>query len=38
METQKKSIYQAIEESNATTVDAFFDELDNRIRKRFRND
>ena len=37
IETPKKSIYQAIEESNATTVDVFFDELDSRIKKRFRN-
>ena len=33
----ERSIYQAIEESNATTVDAFFDELDIRIKKRFCN-
>jgi hypothetical protein len=32
-----KNIYQAAKACNATTVDAFFDELDSRIKKRFNN-
>jgi hypothetical protein len=37
MEQPKRDIYQAVAESNATTVDVFFHELDNRIKKRFGN-
>jgi hypothetical protein len=37
LEQPKKNIYEAVAESNATTVDAFFDEVDNRIKKRFGN-
>jgi hypothetical protein len=33
----EKDFHTAITESQATTVDAFFDALDNRIKKRFEN-
>jgi hypothetical protein len=35
LEPPKKSFEEAIAECNGITVDAFFDELDNRIKKRF---
>ena len=36
-ELPKKSLQQAVAESSATTVDVFFDELENRIKKHPRN-
>jgi len=35
VEEKKKSFCEAAEECNAVSVDAFFDELDGRIKKRF---
>lgn len=35
IEEKKKSFREAADECNAITVDTFFDELDDRIRKRF---
>jgi hypothetical protein len=32
-----KDIYREVEACNATSVDVFFDELDNRIKKRYGN-
>ena len=32
-----KDVFQAAKDCNATTVDVFFDEVDNRIKKRFNN-
>ena len=37
IEEQKKSFSEAVAECNAVSVDAFFDELDDRIKKRFEN-
>ena len=36
-EQHSTSIHKAVAACNATTVDVFFDELDNRIKKRFDN-
>ena len=35
VEEKKKSFVEAAKECNAVSVDAFFDELDERIKKRF---
>ena len=35
VEEKKKNFSEAAEECDAVSVDAFFDELDNRIKKRF---
>ena len=35
VEEEQKSFSKASEDCNAVTVDAFFDELDNRIKKHF---
>ncbi|SHE82211.1 hypothetical protein [Dysgonomonas macrotermitis] len=37
IEEKKKSFREAAAECNAVSVDAFFDELDDRIKKRFVN-
>ena len=34
---EKKSFQEAVEDADAVTVDEFFDELDDNIRKRFDN-
>lgn len=35
VEEKKKSFHEAAEECNSVSVDTFFDELDDRIKKRF---
>jgi hypothetical protein len=37
VEEKKKSFREAARECNAVSVDTFFDELDDRIKKRFNN-
>jgi Mg/Co/Ni transporter MgtE len=37
IENTEKSLEEAVEECNAVSVDDFFDELDDRIKKRFKH-